>query len=74
MTTVTITEAQAKLGELIDLLRPGEELMILRDSRPIAKLVAADMGPLPRKPGSAVGRLTMVVDSDEHLEDFAEYM
>ena len=74
MTTVTLADAQARLGELIDRLAPGEELVITRDDKPVAKLVSPAAPGAPRKPGSAVGRLTVVSDDDDHLKDFAEYM
>lgn len=75
MTTVTIEEAQAKLPELIEHLAQGEELVITRDRRPIARLTAeAKPQRKPRKAGSAKGILTILADDDEHLRDFAEYM
>ena len=40
MSTVTLEEAQAQLPRLIDQLRPGEELVITRDNRPVARLSA----------------------------------
>ena len=39
MGTVTIEGAQAELSEIIDSLAPGEELIITRNSRSVAKLV-----------------------------------
>jgi antitoxin (DNA-binding transcriptional repressor) of toxin-antitoxin stability system len=39
MPSVTLAEAQARLPELIDALIPGEELWILHDDRPIAKVI-----------------------------------
>ena len=39
MSPVTIEDAQARLPELIEQLAPGEELIITREDRPIAKLV-----------------------------------
>ena len=75
MTTVTIEEAQAKLAELIEHLPPGEELMITRDERPIARLfVEGKPARKPRKAGSAKGLLTILEDDKEHLDDFKEYM
>jgi antitoxin (DNA-binding transcriptional repressor) of toxin-antitoxin stability system len=75
MTSVTIEEAQAKLPELIDHLAAGEQLVITRDQKPIARLQAEDHPPrLRRKAGSAKGHLTILVEDDEHLRDFAEYM
>jgi antitoxin (DNA-binding transcriptional repressor) of toxin-antitoxin stability system len=75
MLTVTIEEAQAKLPELIDDLANGEELVIIRNEQPIARLLAATkLGRPSRKAGSAKGMLTILTEDNEHLDDFAEYM
>jgi prevent-host-death family protein len=75
MTTVTIEEAQAKLSELIDHLAAGEQLVITRNQQPIARLLAEEKPPRKaRKPGSAKGMLKILVEDDEHLKDFTEYM
>jgi antitoxin (DNA-binding transcriptional repressor) of toxin-antitoxin stability system len=75
MNTVTIEEAQAKLPEIIDKLASGEELIITRDDQPIAKLVGQQRpARKPRQPGSAKGKLIILAEDDEHLEDFKEYM
>ena len=75
MPTVTIEEAQAKLRELIDGLAPGEEVIITRNQRPVAKLVGQHR-PMrkPCRPGSAKGKLVILTEDDAHLEDFKEYM
>lgn len=72
---ITIEEAQAKLPELIAKLTPGEEVVITKDDQPVAKLIG-EQPPLrqPRKPGSAKGKLIILAEDDEHLEDFKEYM
>ena len=70
MPNVTLAEAQARLPELIEQLIPGEELWILLDDRPIAKLVSFPK-PLtePRKPGSAAGQgHWMSPDFDKYME------
>jgi antitoxin (DNA-binding transcriptional repressor) of toxin-antitoxin stability system len=76
MSTVTLEEAQALLADLIDLLGPGEEVVILRADRPIARLVAS--GPrarMRREPGFMKGTvLHMAPDFDAPLDDFREYM
>ena len=73
--TITLEEAQAHLAEIIAALTPGKELFITKDERPVAKLVAqVPSARLPRKPGSAAGKLIIHADDDEHLADFEEYM
>jgi prevent-host-death family protein len=75
MTTVTIEEAQAKLPELIEHLAADEELVITKNEKPIARLLAEDKSKRrPRKAGSAKGILTILSDDDEHLQDFAEHI
>jgi len=75
MRTVTLEEAQARLPEIIDHLVSGEELLITRNNQPVAKLVGQQQ-PVrkPRQPGSAKGKLVILAEDDEHLQDFAEYM
>jgi len=74
MSIVTIEEAQAKLPELIEQLSPGEEIVITRNARPVAKLV----GQPEEKPqpvfGRGKGKVIIVSEDDEHLKDFEEYM
>ena len=75
MTTVTIEKAQANLAGLIAELKPGEELLITQEDRPVARLVAEPANRrVPRQPGSAIGKLRIVEDDDTHLADFKEYM
>ncbi|HKD38141.1 MAG TPA: DUF2281 domain-containing protein [Pirellulales bacterium] len=75
MSSVTIEEAQAKLPELIEHLAAGEELVITREQRPVARLRAEPTAtPKPREPGNCKGMLLILSDDDEHLQDFAEYM
>lgn len=75
MSSVTLEEAQARLPQLIDQLRPGEEIVITRDRKPVARLLADERPKRkPRQPGNCKGMLTVVADDDEHLKDFAEYM
>ncbi len=73
--TVTLEEAQAKLPELVAGLGVGEELLIVHHERPVAKLVGQGVTVRkPRRPGSAMGKLTILAEDDEHLKDFADYM
>ena len=74
MAIVTIEEAQASLPDLIHKLLPGEELMITENNQPVAKLVAQPVEKQRPLPGRGKGMLTILVEDDEHLEDFKEYM
>jgi len=39
MITQSISEARRKLGELIELARQGEDVVIIKDSKPVATLM-----------------------------------
>lgn len=75
MSQVTLKEAQLHLPELIANLQPGEVMQILADGRPVARLILEPRKPRqPRKPGSAIGSLTILAEDDAHLEAFNDYM
>jgi prevent-host-death family protein len=82
MATVTIQEAQARLAELVEDLAPGDQVVITRDDRPVARLVGAAPAELPatavprlRRLGTLEGTVTYIApDFDAPLDDFAEYM
>ncbi len=40
MSTVTLADAETRLGALIDEASEGEPVLILRDGKPVARLVA----------------------------------
>ena len=72
---ISLDEVQAKLPEIVHGLGEGHEVVIVEGQRPVARL----LGPLPTKgrsrpPGSAHGRLTVLVEDDEHLQDFGDYV
>jgi antitoxin (DNA-binding transcriptional repressor) of toxin-antitoxin stability system len=75
MTALTEDEVRANLPQLIDRLGPGEELVITRGDRPVARLVP---DPTARTGvpvyGRGRGKVVVDLDDDGHLNDFAEYM
>jgi prevent-host-death family protein len=73
MHAVTIEEAQSHLPELLDKLAPGDEVVITRDGKPVARLTPELPVGVPI-PGRGRGMLTIVSEDDDHLKDFAEYM
>ena len=57
MATVNIHEAKTHLSRLVEQAASGEEIVIAKAGRPIARLVPFDHA-VPRKPGLAAGRIT----------------
>jgi len=75
MAIVTIQEAQATLPDLIHKLAPGVEVVITENDLPLAKLVRVNSVVRQRpQPGLGKGMLTILVEDDEHLEHFKDYM
>ena len=71
---VNIAEAKTRLSELVDRATLGEEVVIAKDHRPVAKLVPLGPARKPRKPGSAKGQIWIAADFDETPADFAKYL
>jgi len=69
MTQVNIQEAKTQLSRLIGLVESGEEVVIARYGKPVAKLVSL----VPRAPrrisGSWKGAIEMAADFDEELPE-----
>ncbi len=57
MRTVNVHEAKTHLSRLLDAVAAGEEIVIAKSGRPVARLVAV-AEPGPRMPGVAKGRVT----------------
>ena len=74
MLTITLEEAQNHLSEIIEKLLPGEEIVITRGDKPVAKLRSTPDGERRPLPGRGKGMLTIISEDDDHLKDFAEYM
>jgi antitoxin (DNA-binding transcriptional repressor) of toxin-antitoxin stability system len=57
-------------------MQPGEEIVITRDQKPVARLIAEKKPDRPpRQPGTLRGTvLYMAPDFDAPLEEFKEYM
>jgi antitoxin (DNA-binding transcriptional repressor) of toxin-antitoxin stability system len=77
MQTVSVEEAQAHLGEILQKLQPGEEVVITRDGQPIATIKATAPAPQrkPRQLGTLKGTVLYVApDFDAIPEGFEEYV
>jgi prevent-host-death family protein len=72
VTVVNVAEAKARFAEFVRRAGSGEEIIIARDHKPVARLTAVPP-PARRHPGSGRGLFKMAPDFDAPLEDFAEY-
>jgi prevent-host-death family protein len=66
-TTVNVHEAKTQLSRLLMRVGLGEEIIIARAGKPVARLVAIDEKPLRRTPGSARGQVWVAPDFDAPL-------
>jgi prevent-host-death family protein len=66
---VTVTEAKTQLSSLIERVSDGEEIVIRRGQRPVAKIIAYAAEPKSRKPGGLEGQIWMSDDFDAPDEE-----
>ncbi len=72
--TVNVHEAKTHLSRLLEQVAQGEEVVIAKSGRPVARLVAVKGQVGRREPGSARGQVKMSEDFDAPLpEDIQSY-
>jgi prevent-host-death family protein len=70
MEPINVYQAKTKLSELIDRAAAGEEIVIARHGRPVARLVAyTPPAGKRRKLGQLAGKLKVPDDFDDPLPD-----
>ncbi|MEC4670843.1 MAG: type II toxin-antitoxin system prevent-host-death family antitoxin [Nitrospirota bacterium] len=69
MRTVNVYEAKTHLSHLLDLAASGEEIIIARSGKPLAKLVAYQEPAQRRKPGYWRGKIKIAKDFDDLSKD-----
>ena len=69
MRIVTIHEAKRNLSRLIKKASEGEEVIIARGSKPVARLVPIAEAKKKRQPGSMKGKLSIGPEFFEPLSD-----
>ena len=71
MQTVNIHAAKTQLSRLVDEAAAGEEIVIARAGKPVARLMPLATPPVARRRvlGCLAGRLTMPADFDAPLPD-----
>lgn len=70
---VNIATAKARLPELVRRAAAGEEIVIARDHKPVARL-APLARPAERRPGTARGQVVLSRDFDATPADFEGYL
>lgn len=68
---VNIHEAKTHLSRLVDRAAAGEEVIIGRAGKPVARLVAYHAPVQQRTPGAWQGKVWMAPDFDEYDEEMA---
>jgi prevent-host-death family protein len=63
--SVNVYEAKTHLSQLLDRAAAGEEIIIARAGRPVARLVALAEQSRERVPGGWRGKVSMAADFDE---------
>ncbi|WP_420263942.1 type II toxin-antitoxin system Phd/YefM family antitoxin [Candidatus Magnetominusculus dajiuhuensis] len=66
---VNIHEAAAHLSKLINRVSGGEEIIIARAGKPVARLVPVGSRPVERIPGTAKGKIILHEDFTAPLTD-----
>jgi prevent-host-death family protein len=72
---ISIAEAKAKFSELVKRAEAGEEILVTRHGKVVARLSPPQAA--SRKPplfGALKGQIWISDDFDEPLEDFKDYM
>jgi prevent-host-death family protein len=67
MTTVNVQEAKTQLSQLLGLVEAGEEVVIARYGKPVARLIRVEKPRSQRKPGTWAGSLWVADDFNAEL-------
>ena len=71
MQIANISEAKAQLSALIEKVMAGEEIIIGKAGKPVARLVKYDINRPARQPGALKGKIKIADDFDVLPDDVA---
>jgi prevent-host-death family protein len=74
MDAVSIHEAKTQFSRLVARAEAGEEIIVRRGAKPVAKIVAYQVPTTPRRPGALKGEIRIAEDFDETPDDFSDYV
>ena len=66
---VNLYEAKTHLSQLVDRAAAGEEIIIAKAGRPMARLVSLKGRAVPRAPGALKGKISIGPDFDAPLPE-----
>lgn len=69
---VTLSDAKARFSEIVERATQGEEFVVTRMGRPVAKVVRYGTRVQPRKLGDLAGQIRISEDFDEWPPDLEE--
>jgi prevent-host-death family protein len=69
MKTVNIYEAKTQLSQLVDIAAAGEDVVVSRHGKPIARLTQLEPGKRPIRYGLLKGKVKVAADFDAPLPD-----
>ena len=69
MDMINIHDAKTQLSRLVERASAGEEIIIARAGKPVARLVPLEKSGKPRKPGLLKGKIWISKDFDAPLPD-----
>jgi len=72
MVVRNISQAKAELSALIEEVRKGNEVILAKAGKPVARLVAYHGPTRPRTPGSMAGQIWISPDFDTLPDDIAD--
>jgi prevent-host-death family protein len=67
-----ISQAKAELSALIEMVQKGNEVILAKAGKPVARLIAYRGPAGPRTPGSMAGQIWIAPDFDVLPDDMAE--
>jgi len=71
MTTFNIHEAKTHFSKLIERVLKGEEVIIAKAGKPVARILPVVANLTTRTPGIDKGKVTIMPNFDDPLEEFA---
>ena len=71
--TVNMHEAKSQLSRLVARVQEGEEILIARSGKPVARLTRLESKKAPRRLGAAKGKVLIGKDFDAPVPGFEEF-